>query len=308
MSADAMRDPTKTRSIAIVGASGFLGTALSAALTARGEKVRAIGRGESNDVRWDGVSAMPANALDGCEAVISLAGEPIAQRWTPRVRRAIKDSRVNVTRAVAEACASVVSTARPTVLLSGSAMGIYGDRGDEWLDESSALGNDYLAEVGRAWEGATAAASAAGLRVVHLRTGLPLHPSGGALRELLTPFKLGVGGPVGSGKQWMSWISREDWVRAVMFALDTATLRGPMNVSAPAPVRNEEFAETLGRALRRPAVLKAPAFALKLAFGEMAEATILASQRMRPRALETAGFAFTHPTLASALWFELGLV
>jgi len=303
-----MSDGRQSRTVAIVGASGFLGTALQRALVARGDLVRTIGRGASNDVRWDGVSPLPTNALASCEAVINLAGEPIAQRWTDRVRRALKDSRVRVTRALAEACATMPAGVRPGVMLSASAMGIYGSRGDEWLDETSALGNDYLAEVGRAWEGATMMASAAGVRVVLLRTGLPLHPSGGALGEMITPFKLGVGGPIGSGKQWMSWISREDWVRAVLFALDTPSLSGPVNVSAPQPVTSAEFAETLGRALRRPAVIPAPAFALRLAFGEMAAATILASQRMRPRALEMAGFTFTHPTLASALWFELGLV
>jgi uncharacterized protein (TIGR01777 family) len=214
---------------------------------------------------------------------------------------------VRVTSAVAAECAREAANGKLRVLLSGSAMGIYGSRGDEWLDESSALGDDYLAEIGRAWEGATAPASAAGVRVVHLRTGLPLHPSGGALGEMITPFKLGAGGPVGSGRQWWSWISREDWMRAVIFALQAPALAGPVNVAAPQPVTSAEFAETLGRALRRPAIVPAPAFALKLLFGEMAEATILASQRMRPRALEQAGFAFTHPTLASALWFELGL-
>jgi uncharacterized protein len=303
-----MNNVQQARTIAIVGASGFLGTALRAALVARGNIVRTIGRGASNDVTWDGVQPLPSKALDGCEAVINLAGEPIAQRWTSRVRRALKDSRAHITRALAEACAAMPAGSRPGVMLSASAVGIYGSRGDEWLDETSTLGNDYLSDVGRAWETATTLASAAGVRVVLLRTGLPLHPSGGALGEMITPFKFGVGGPIGSGKQWMSWISREDWLRAVLFALDTPSLSGPVNVCAPQPVTSAEFAETLGRAVRRPAVIPAPAFALRLAFGEMAEATILASQRMRPRALEMAGFKFLHPTLASALWFELGLV
>jgi uncharacterized protein (TIGR01777 family) len=296
------------RTIAIVGASGFLGSALQQRLAARGDVVRSIGRGARNDVQWDTRSPLPTNALDGCDAVIVLAGEPIGQRWTARVRRELKDSRVRITSAVAVACARESAKGKLKVLISGSAMGIYGSRGDEWLDETSALGDDYLAEIGRVWEGATAPASAAGVRVVHLRTGLVLNPSGGVLGELITPFKFGAGGPVGSGKQWWSWISREDWMRAVLFALDAPSMSGAVNAAAPQPVTSAEFAETLGRAVRRPAIVPAPAFALKLVFGEMADATILASQHLRPRELEAAGFTFLHPTLASALWFEMGLV
>lgn len=250
--------------------------------------------------------ALDSRAFDGVGAVIHLAGEPIAQRWSARVRREIKESRVRGTRAIAEACARM--SPRPEVLLSGSAVGIYGDRGDELLDESSESGDDYLAEVARAWEGATVAASDAGIRVVLCRTGLVLNPGGGVLGKMLLPFRAGVGGRLGNGKQWMSWISRHDWIAAMHFALQSPGLRGAVNLTAPEPATNAAFAHALGRVLHRPSITPVPAFVLRALYGEMAGATIFASQRVLPTVLARAGFPFAHPTLASALRFELGLV
>ena len=228
-----------------------------------------------------------------------LAGEPLAHRWTDERKRAIRESRVRGTELVARTIAAL--DRRPRVLLSGSAIGIYGDRGDEALDEESALGSGFLAGVAREWEAASVAAADAGVRVVLLRTGIVLSPKGGALARLLAPFKLGVGGPIGSGRQWMSWISLDDHVRAMEHALATTGLHGAVNLVSPNPVTNAEFAATLGRVLSRPALMPVPAFALELAYGEMARATILAGQRVLPRALLRTEFQFAHPTLDQAL-------
>lgn len=293
--------------IAITGASGFLGDALVPFLTTGGHEVRRIGRGSDSDFRWDPARGeLDARALDGVDAVIHLAGASIAERWTPERRRAIRESRVQGTRLIAEAVAKMSS--KPRVLLSASAVGVYGDRGDELLDETSAFGDDFLAGVGREWEAAAAPARDAGIRTVLLRTGVVLNPAGGALGKMLLPFQAGVGGKLGSGKQWMSWISREDWVGAVHFALMQESLTGPVNLVAPEPATNATFTSILARLLHRPALIPVPAFGLTTVFGEMARGTILASQRATPRALEAAGFAFAHPTLSSALRFELGLL
>jgi uncharacterized protein (TIGR01777 family) len=235
--------------------------------------------------------------------VIHLAGEPIAQRWTSARREAIRESRVRGTELLARAIAAL--DRKPRVLLSGSAVGYYGDRGDEPVDEESAPGTDYLAGVAREWEGAAGAARDAGVRLVLLRTGIVLSPRGGALERLLPPFKLGVGGPIGTGRQWMSWISLDDHLHAMEHALATNGLHGPMNLVAPNPVTNAEFAATLGRVLGRPALVPVPSFALELLYGEMARATILAGQRAYPKSLLRSGFEFSHPTLEQALRFEL---
>lgn len=300
--------PTLPGVVAISGATGFIGAALAARLRGRGVRVRPLVRrarpGEADDILWDPMRGLlPAGALEDVDAVIHLAGEPIAHRWTAQRKRAIRESRVLGTALLARAIAQ--SERRPTIMLSGSAIGFYGDRGDELLDERSSSGTDYLAEVGREWEGATAAASEAGTRVVLLRTGLVLAPDGGVLERLLPPFQLGVGGPIGSGRQWMSWISRTDHLRAVEHALGCETLSGPVNFVGPNPVTNAEFAVTLGRVLTRPALVPAPAFALRLMFGEMADATILAGQRVLPTALMASGFEFSRPTLEQALRDEL---
>lgn len=238
------------------------------------------------------------------DAVVNLAGEPIDQRWTQRRRQNIRDSRVNGTTALAQAIA--VLPEHPKVLVSGSAMGYYGaHRGDEILDEESAPGSDFLARTALEWEQATSAASAAGIRVVLSRTGLVLGREGGALQRMLPPFRFGLGGRLGSGRQWMSWIALDDMVRALRFLIDAPAMRGPVNLVAPDPARNTDFTTTLARVLRRPAILPVPAVALALLFGAMADNTILASQRLIPKRLAGAGFEFRHPRLDDALRFEL---
>lgn len=293
------------RRIAVTGASGFVGAALVPFLTTGGHEVRTIGRGAASAVRWDPArGTLDAEALEGVDAVIHLAGENVGARWTAARRRAIVESRVQGTRLLAERCARMRTP--PEVLVSASAIGIYGLRGDEWLDESSTLGDDFLAEVGQAWEAATAPARDVGIRVVHLRIGIVLNPAGGALAKMLLPFRLGAGGRLGDGRQWMSWISREDLVGAIHHAVQTPSLAGPVNATAPAPVTNAAFTRTLAQVLHRPALVPVPAVALRALFGPMADGTVLASQRVRPAALEAAGFRFLHPTLESALRFELG--
>lgn len=295
------------RRIAITGASGFLGAVLVPFLTTGGHTVRTIGRGAGSDVRWDPTRGqLDAAGIDGVDAVIHLAGSSVAERWTAKHRAGILESRVKGTRLIAETIARMPR--KPEVLVCASGIGIYGSRGDEVLDETSSFGDDFLAEVGRQWEAATAPARDAGIRVVLARTGIVLNPAGGALAKMLLPFQLGAGGRLGAGTQWMSWISREDYVGAVHHALQTPSVEGPMNVVAPEPVTNATFTGTLGRILRRPTLAAVPAFALRAMFGEMADGTVLASQRVRPTVLERSGFRFLHPTLSSALRFELGLL
>jgi uncharacterized protein (TIGR01777 family) len=295
--------------VVITGATGFIGSALVAELKAGGITIRRLVRSErrraAEDVVWDPAAGrLDPRALDGVDAVIHLAGEPIAQRWTTAAKRRIRESRVRGTELLATTIASLARP--PRVLVSGSAMGIYGDRGDEELDEASAAGLGFLAKVATEWEAAAEPAARAGVRVVRVRTGLVLGPRGGALAKLLLPFRMGVGGRIGSGRQWVSWIGLHDTVGAIMHALATDAIAGPVNVAAPAPVTNAELTETLARVLRRPAIVPIPAFALRLAFGEMAEATLLASQRMRPRRLLECGYRFRHATLEPALRYELG--
>ena len=246
-----------------------------------------------------GRDAAATRGIDSVDAVVNLAGENIFQRWTPSARRRIRDSRVSTTGAIADAIAA--APRKPRVLLSGSAIGIYGNRGDEVLDEASALGDDFLASVCKDWEAATQPAEQTGVRVVHLRTGIVLARGGGALGKMLLPFRLGLGGRLGSGRQWTSWISLPDHVNAMLFLLDTVTAAGSANLVAPEPVRNSEFARTLGRTVHRPAALPVPAFALKLALGTMAEDTVLASQRVTPRKLDQWGFRYEHRRIDVAL-------
>jgi uncharacterized protein (TIGR01777 family) len=230
---------------------------------------------------------------------VNLAGEPIAHRWTAERKRALRESRVRGTALLARAVTAL--PVKPRVFLSGSAVGYYGDRGDEVLDETAAPGTGFLARLTADWEDATAPIADAGVRVVVARTGVVLSPHGGALAKLLPIFRLGGGGPLGSGRQWMSWIALDDQVRAMEHALFTEGMRGAVNLAAPAPVRNAEFAATLGRVLGRPAVLPVPPFALELLYGEMARETLLAGQRAMPAALTSAGFQFEEPTLEGAL-------
>ena len=292
-----------TKTVVVSGASGLLGSALLPALTAAGWGHRSLVRRSPapGEVRWDPAGGtLDLNALAGVTAAVHLAGEPIAEgRWTDEKKARIRSSRILGTRLLAESLARLPT--RPDVLVSASAMGIYGDRGDEILDEDSALGSDFLAGVGKEWEAATGPASDAGIRVVHLRFGIILAQDGGALPRMVLPFKLGAGGPIGSGRQWMSWIVIDDAVGIILEALANPVVRGPVNAVAPEPVRNAEFATTLGAVLHRPALLPVPAIALRLLFGEMADAALLASQRVVPARLESLGFAFRHPALPGAL-------
>lgn len=299
--------------VLLSGASGFIGSELATSFARDGHRVVRLSRREvpsgGDTIGWHPaqrwIDDRALNALTPPpQIVVNLAGEPIAQRWTPRRKQAIRDSRVNGTATLAKAIVGLAVP--PRVFVSGSAIGYYGtDRGDEVLSETSAPGRDFLAQTAMAWEGATAAAARAGIRVVTPRTGVVLGKDGGAMARLLLPFRLGVGGRIGSGRHWMSWISLEDMVRALRFVAETPRLEGAVNVSAPGPVRSVEFTKALGRALHRPTIIPAPAFALKLVFGEMAQATILASQRVVPEKLAGAGFEFRHPRLDDALTFEL---
>ena len=294
--------------VAITGASGLIGRALVERLRAKGRRVRRLVRSprpeSPDDIVWDPMrGVLSPHDLEGADAVVHLAGEPIAQRWTSARRHAIRESRVRGTDLLARALAALER--KPSVLLSGSAVGYYGDRGDEAVGEDDAPGTDYLSGVAREWEDATQTAREVGVRVVLLRTGIVLSPRGGALEKLLPPFRLGVGGPLGSGRQWMSWIALDDHLRAIDHAMATTGLHGPVNLVAPNPVTNAEFAATLGRVLGRPALVPVPTFALELLYGEMARATLLAGQRVLPKALLRSGFKFDHPTLEQALRFEL---
>jgi uncharacterized protein len=289
--------------IAISGSSGLVGSALSAALEARGHTIRRLVRRPARgpeEISWDPErEKLDPGGLEGVDAVVNLAGEPLAQRWTATARMRIRSSRVNGTTTLARALASTAT--KPRVMLSGSAIGIYGSRGDEVLDESSELGTDFLASVAKDWEQATTAASSAGIRVVHLRTGLVLSRQGGALAKMLLPFQLGVGGRFGEGSQWMSWIALSDLIAALAFLLRAEAVSGPVNLVAPNPVTNAEFARTLAYVLGRPAMVPVPRFALSLLFGEMGDQTVLASQRVRARRLLENGFKFKLPTLEGAL-------
>lgn len=291
-----------THTVAITGATGLIGSALVSHLRSAGHRVRRLVRGavkEPGDIRWDPARGeLDVALLEGCTAVINLAGASIAQRWTREHRQAILDSRLKSTALLASTMSRM--SAKPQVLLSGSAIGIYGDRGDETVDERSAPGSGFLAEVSQGWEASAEPAVAAGIRVAYLRTGIVLSPHGGALEKMLTPFRLGLGGPMGGGRQWMSWITLDDHVRAMTHLL-TSSVAGPVNLVAPVPVTNAQFAELLGEVLHRPAVLPLPRFALEMLFGEMADGTILAGQRVRPRVLQESGFQFRHAELREAL-------
>ena len=277
--------------IAITGASGFIGRALTARLKASGHKVSAI------SIR----GAPPPEALNGCEAVVNLAGENVSQRWTADARERIIESRVQGTRRLVTA----LRKQSPRVLVSASAIGYYGSRGDEVLTETSAPAAGYLAGVCVAWEREAHAAEEFGVRVVTPRLGVVLGPDGGALKQMLLPFKMGVGGRLGSGRQWMSWIHLEDVVSLIEFAIANEALRGPVNATAPHPVTNAEFTKALGKALHRPTVFPVPAFALQLLFGEMSQ-VILGSQRAIPEVAERAGFSFRYSDAGSALAAALG--
>ena len=243
--------------------------------------------------------------MDGVQAVVHLAGASIAERWTAAHKREIRESRVKGTALLARTIAAMPASARPGVLVASSAVGYYGSRGDDLLDESSYPGTDFLADVCVAWEGAATPARDAGVRVVHLRQGVVLSPLGGALAKMLPVFKLAAGAQLGSGSQWMSWIGLHDAVCAFRYCIDSAGISGALNAVAPNPVTNREFTSTLGSVLRRPTFVRVPAFVVETLFGEMGSATLMASQRAQPLRLEQGGFTFDFPHLQTALRHEL---
>ncbi len=289
--------------VAITGSSGLIGTALRRSLDADGPQVIRVLRGDVPDdaVRWDvDRDLIDSAALDGVDAVVHLAGAGIGdKRWTVDQKRAVLESRTKGTALLAGALATLA--APPRVLVSGSAIGFYGDRGDEVLTEASAPGTGFLAEVATAWEDAAAPAEAAGIRVARLRTGIVLAREGGALARMASIARFGLLGRIGSGRQWMSWISLDDEVRAIRFLLDH-DLNGPVNATSPNPATNAELTRTLGRVLKRPTILPIPAFGPKLLLGaELASALLLEGQRVQPAALVEAGFEFRHTELEPTL-------
>jgi uncharacterized protein (TIGR01777 family) len=286
----------------ITGGSGFIGSALSRSLVADGQRVTVLTRNIARARPRLPAAVALIERLDAAadvDAVVNLAGENLAAgRWTPARKREFVDSRIGMTRRVVDWMASLKQ--RPRVLVSGSAIGWYGTRGDEQLAEDAKPGDDFSAHLCRDWESAARGAEELGVRVCLLRTGIVLDNDGGALKQMLLPFRLGLGGPMGDGRQWMSWVARADIVALVRRLVDNAGARGAYNGTAPAPVTNAEFARTLGAALHRPALLPTPAFALKILFGEMA-GILLTGQRVVPRRATADGFAFKYPDLTSTL-------
>ena len=289
--------------VVIAGASGMIGTALTAALRRQGaDVVRLVRRAaQAPDERsWNpDAGVLEPEDISGADAVVNLSGRSLLGLWTARVRNEILQSRIKSTRLLADAMAN--APVPPGVLVSASAIGYYGDRGDEILTESSPPGRGFLAELTQAWEAEAQRATASGARVVCTRFGLSLAREGGVMRILLPIFRLGLGGPVGSGRQWWSWIHLDDMIAAIVAAIRTATLAGAVNVVAPQPVPNREFARTLAAVVRRPAVLPAPAFALRLVLGRMADEVILTGQRVSSAKLQEHGFVFRWPELRPAL-------
>ncbi len=289
--------------IAIAGASGLVGSALIPVLKSMGAQITRLVRSKprAGEIEWHPNQAeMSAASLNGFDTIINLAGENIAGgRWTDDQKRKIRDSRISGTHLLSEAMAKL--SPKPKVFICASATGIYGDRDDEVLDEQSESGGGFLAGVCREWEKATEPASKAGVRVVNLRLGPILAREGGMLAKLLTPFKMGMGGKVGSGRQYISWIAIDDVIQAIKLAIEDASIHGALNIVSPNPVTNEEFTKTLGHVLSRPTALAMPTFAARLAFGEMADEMLLASQKVLPKKLLNAGFVFKYPELEPTL-------
>jgi uncharacterized protein (TIGR01777 family) len=295
--------------ILVTGSSGLVGSALVRALAGAGHTVCRLVRPQSEgtsespggfNVNWNPVTGELGGAAVGADAVVNLAGASIAdERWTAERKEVLRTSRIDTTRALIQALAKM--NARPAVLVSASAIGIYGSRGDELLTEESTAGTNFLAGLAREWEAEALKAEALGIRVVLARFGIILAREGGALPKMMVPFKFGAGGRIGDGKQWMSWVALEDVVGILRFAIEKTSVRGAVNVVAPQPLQNAEFTKVLAKAMQRPALFPAPPFALRLALGEMADALLLASQRVVPRAAEKLGYAFLRPDLSSAL-------
>lgn len=290
--------------ILITGASGLIGTALQRSFDEIGHELLLASRKEAKDsqhIQWDVEKGFSEpERLEGIDAVVHLAGESVfGLSWSDAKKKAIRDSRVDGTRSVVEAISRL--KARPNVLVAASAIGFYGDRGDEEMTESSAAGDTFLAEVSKEWESEARRAEDAGIRTVLLRTGIILSKDGGALGTMLLPFKLGIGGVVGSGRQWMSWISIDDHIRVINYAIEYENVRGAVNSVSPNPVTNGEFTKTLGEVLYRPTILPLPSFAVNMVFGEMGDALLLASTRVVPKRLEDAGFEFKYPELKTAI-------
>ncbi|MDA2923901.1 TIGR01777 family oxidoreductase [Acidobacteria bacterium AH-259-L09] len=296
--------------IGVTGATGLIGSALCQSLIQDNHEVVVLARNPEKArqnlstaevITWEATSGPPPEqSMDGLDAVVHLAGEAIAEgRWTAGRKRAIRESRVTGTRNLVQAI--LRSKNPPKVLLSGSAIGYYGPRGDQLLEETSSPGKDFLAEICRQWESEAMRATESGVRVVLLRTGLVLSTEGGALPRILPPFRMFVGGPLGSGKQWMSWIHIQDEIEAIRYAVTKDEIEGPINLVEPNPVTNREFSRELGRVLGRPAFFRVPGFALRLLFGEMAESLLLQGQRVLSKKLEQAGYKFRFPQLNGAL-------
>ncbi len=296
--------------ILVSGSSGLVGSALVPVLIARGHDVvrlvRSAEQAQEGAILWDPAGGvLDQSALEGVEAAVHLAGENIAKgRWTEELKARIRDSRLKGTRLLAETLSRL--SPPPAVFVSGSAIGYYGDRGDELLLEESPAGAGFLADLCKSWEESTQPAAEKGIRVVRLRTGVVLSSKGGALAKMLPPFQIGLGGPLGSGKQYMSWISLEDLVGVIEAALSDERLSGPVNAVAPNPVTNKQFSDTLGAVLSKPAIFPVPAFGMRLLFGQMADEMLLASQRVQPQRLAGIEFPFRHRGLETALRNALG--
>jgi uncharacterized protein len=294
--------------LVVTGATGFIGSALCAELLQRGNALTLLTRGSPRDPntgtkRWlhwtPGTLRDWHTAIDGTDGVINLAGEPIAGgKWTRGRRRRIEQSRIDATHSVVQACAKV--RRKPAFLINASAVGYYGPRDDEILTEDAPAGNDFLSSLCKAWEEEAQEAEKLGMRVVRLRTGIVLGPRGGALSKMAMPFKFFIGGPLGSGKQWMSWVQLEDLLRMILLIIENPDAHGPINATSPNPVQNKEFSQALGRAIHRPSWAPVPSFLLEIVLGEMAQ-MLLTGQRVVPAAAEKLGFRFRYPNLPEAL-------
>jgi hypothetical protein len=288
--------------ILVTGASGPIGSALLPSLSTLGADVTRLVRGRpagERQIQWDPEQPVPPESVSGFDAVIHLAGESIMGRWTEAKKENIRNSRVHGTQNLAQALAG--ASQKPRVFVSGSASGFYGDRGDEILREDSRSGGGFLPKVCREWEAASQPAADAGIRTVNIRSGVVLTPTGGALEKMLPPFRLGLGGRLGSGRQWMSWIHIQDIVGAIHHILKTDSVQGPVNMVSPKPVTNSEFTRVLAGVLSRPAIFPVPVFALRTLFGRMADEVLLASQRVEPARLAASGYSFQFGDLQAAL-------